>query len=49
MVNPRVDLVYVLEKDQARYESVRERWGDRTPPNVLPEDSAKVMADPRSV
>ena len=49
MVNPRVELLYVLEKDQARYESVRERWGRRTPPNVQPEDSDRVMADPRLV
>ena len=49
MVNPRVELLYVLEKDQARYETVRERWGCRTPPNVQPEDSSRVMADPRLV
>ena len=49
MVNPRVELLYVLEKDQARYETVRERWGSRTPPNVQPEDSDRVMADPRLV
>ena len=47
MVNPRVNLLYVVERDQARYDSMKDKWGDRMPPNVLPEDSDTVMADPR--
>ncbi|XP_043213464.1 inositol 2-dehydrogenase-like [Amphibalanus amphitrite] len=47
MINPRVSLVYTLESDQARYDAMKERWGDRMPPNVLPADSGAVLADPR--
>ncbi|KAF0312832.1 putative oxidoreductase YrbE [Amphibalanus amphitrite] len=47
MINPRVSLVYTLESDQARYDAMKERWGDRMPPNVLPADSGTVLADPR--
>ena len=48
-MNPRVEMLYVLEKDLARYASMKDRWGDRMPPNVLPEDSETVLADPRLV
>ncbi|XP_037089348.1 inositol 2-dehydrogenase-like [Pollicipes pollicipes] len=47
LANPRVSLLYVVEMERARYDSVRARWGDRTPALVLPQDSATALADPR--